>query len=137
MPTDTPPPLRVLLVEDYPELAEATAALLMREGLDVRTALSGNEALQTASTFQPQLILCDLKLPDMTGLEVASRLRSNPATERTYVVLLTAFRREELSHQIDSGQPRIDAILSKPLTLEAIRTLVERLTPRPVNDGQT
>ena len=134
---DMPSPLRVLLVEDYPELAEVTAELLMGEGLDVRTALSGHEALQVASTFQPQLILCDLKLPDMTGLEVASGLRSSPATEGAYVVILTAMRREELTHKVGVDQPRIDAFLSKPITLDAIRTLVERLTPRPVNDGQT
>jgi len=134
---DTTPPLRVLLVEDYPELAEATADLLMAQGLDVRTALSGHEALQIAPTFQPQLILCDLKLPDMTGLEVASVLRSNPATEGTYVVILTAMRRSEVTHRVGVDQPRIDAFLTKPITLEAIRTLVERLTPQPVNDERS
>jgi CheY-like chemotaxis protein len=113
------PPLRVLLVEDHPDLGAVMADFLKEEGLDVRRALSGVEALEIAPAFQPQLVLCDLNLPDMLGLDVIRQMRSNPSTKRTYAVILTAMKR------VDLKQPDVDAIMSKPITIKAVRTLVE------------
>src|SRR5215472_2908408 len=91
VPADSSP-VRVLLVEDDADLGEATAEFLRMEGLDVQVAASGRDALDAAPAFHPQLVLCDLRLPDMSGLEVVHGLRSNPSTQKTYVVLLTAMR---------------------------------------------
>ena len=113
------PPLRVLLVEDFPELAEVTAELLAEEGLDVRTALSGREALEIAPGFQPQLVLCDLYLPDMEGLEVIRELRSMPSTARSCIAVLTAMLETDFV-ECDSKQLGVDAFLSKPITIEAL-----------------
>ena len=121
-------PLRVLLVEDHPDLAAATSEFLEAEGLDVRTALSGGEALEIAPAFRPQLTLCDMRLPDMTGLDVVHGLRSNPSTEGTYVVVLTGLRQAELPHRTEADRLRVDAFVVKPLTIELIRTLVEKLS---------
>jgi CheY-like chemotaxis protein len=115
-------PLRVLLVEDDPDLAEATAEFLKLEGLDVQIAVSGRDALDAASVFHPQLVLCDLNLPDMSGLDVVRELRSNPSTQKTYVVILTAMR-------APAEQPGVDAFISKPITIDAIQELKEKLAP--------
>jgi len=120
---DPPSPVRVLLVEDYLDLAEATAEFLMLEGFDVRIATSGAQALKMAPAWRPQLLLCDLNLPDISGLDVIRTLQSSPATERPYAVILTAMATGALS----AGLPGVDAIVSKPLTLEAIRTLKEKV----------
>jgi len=112
------PPLRVLLVEDYPDLAAATADVLEAEGLEVRTALSGRDALDVAPAFQPQLVLCDLNLPDMSGVDVVHQLRTNPSTERTYAVILTAIGRT-FTKPAD-----VDAFVEKPLTIDSIQALV-------------
>jgi CheY-like chemotaxis protein len=112
-------PLRVLLVEDHPDLAAATADFLEAEGLDVRTALSGHDALGIASSFQPQLLLCDMNLPDMSGLDVVRALRSNPSTRPTYVVILTGLV------GMDSTQWPVDLCMTKPITPEAIAMLVQ------------
>jgi CheY-like chemotaxis protein len=128
------PPLRVLLVEDYADLADVTAELLRAEGLEVRIAMSGREALEIAPDFRPQLLLCDLNLPDMTGLDVVRRLRSNPATKDTYAAILTAMQERELPQQSDAGQERVDAFVSKPITLKAITTLIEALATRPFSN---
>ena len=130
-PLESSPPLRVLLVEDYPDLAEVTADLLREERLDVQVAMSGREALEIARAFRPQLLLCDLNLPDMTGLDVIRVLRSKPATSETYAAILTAMQERELPQQSDAGQVRVDAFLSKPITPSAIRTLLETLATRP------
>jgi CheY-like chemotaxis protein len=116
-------PLRVLLVEDDADLAEATAEFLKLEGLDVQVAVSGGDALEAASAFHPQLVLCDLNLPDMNGLDVVRGLRANPSTQKTYVVILTAMR-------APAEQPGVDAFIAKPITIDAVQELVEKLAPR-------
>jgi len=131
-PTEQPSPLRVLLVEDYPDLAEVMAEFLRAEGLDVTTALSGREALEAAAASRPQLLLCDLNLPDMSGLDVVRGLRSHPATEDVYAVILTAMRETEPAHRSEAEALGVNAFMFKPITLEAIRTLMETLATRPV-----
>jgi CheY-like chemotaxis protein len=124
---EEPSPLRVLLVEDNPDLTVLTAALLKEEGLDVQTALSGREALEAAPAFRPQLILCDMRLPDMEGLELVRRLRSDPATQRSYIVILTAmWGMAALPMNVE--RLGADALIFKPITTEAVRGLVEKLT---------
>jgi two-component system, OmpR family, response regulator len=128
-PTDSghePPPLRVLLIEDHADLAVVTAALLESEGLDVRAALTGREALALAAAFQPQLVLCDMHLPDMPGYDVVRGLRANPATEWIYVAALSAMGRMEPTGRNEGGTELVfDAMLHKPITVETIRQLVE------------
>ena len=118
----------MLLVEDHPDLAAATSDFLEADGHDVRTALTGRQALEIAPAFRPQLVLCDLNLPDMTGLEVVSGLRSNPSTEGTYVVILTGLGEGHLPHGREAQRLRVEAFVTKPLTIELIRTLVKKLS---------
>jgi two-component system alkaline phosphatase synthesis response regulator PhoP len=125
--TDTPP-VRVLLVEDDPDLAEVTAELLSSEGLDVRTAVSGREALEIASAFLPQLVLCDLNLPDIDGAQVVRELRSNPATARSFFVLLTAMAVNPRNGA--PGEQEVDASISKPITIEVIGSMVKKIGER-------
>src|SRR5690348_12760538 len=88
-----PGPTRLLLVEDYAPLAEATAEFLRNETLTVRIAKSGKEALLAAIEFRPQIVLFDLNLPDMSGLDVARALRSNADTKDALLVMHTALSR--------------------------------------------
>ncbi len=116
---------RVLLVEDHAELAAVTAEVLRQEGLEVRIALSGREALEAASDFRPQLILCDLHLPDMPGEELVRELRANPGTERSRVAIVTALHESDVSMlRRRAKQMGVDRFVSKPLTVEKIRTLL-------------
>jgi len=126
MPGDSPR-LRVLLIEDHADLADATAELLKAEGLDVWIAMSGAEALEAVPAFRPELILCDLNLPDIEGLELVRRLRSDPATQRSHIVILTAMWAVE-TYPRDVKELGVDAFITKPITAEAARTLVEKLT---------
>jgi DNA-binding response OmpR family regulator len=126
-PIERDPALRVLLVEDDPDLAEATAEFLRLEALDVRIAVSGRDALENVAAFRPQLVLCDLNLPDMTGFELVRSLRSNPSTEGTYIAILTAMRERDLTARPEGGEAHADAFISKPLTFDAVRRLMETL----------
>jgi CheY-like chemotaxis protein len=120
--------LRTLLVEDHSDLAVAMAELLRGEGLEILVAETGQEALEVGPVFRPHLILCDMNLPDMKGLEVIHKLRSSPAVRGTRVAMISARREAEL--RIYSRKARelgVDDFISKPITRELIRTLVEKL----------
>jgi len=122
---------RVLLVEDHPFAADATASLLRLEGLEVRTALTGREALESAPKFQPQLILCDLRLGDMNGLDVIRKLRSNQSTKRTHAVILTGFSESEIREfNRRASELGVNEFISKPLEPAMIRKLTAKLRPQ-------
>jgi two-component system CheB/CheR fusion protein len=66
---------RVLVVDDHPDAAEVVSVLLTLMGHECATATSGNDALERAETFDPEVVLLDLELPDVSGFEVARELR--------------------------------------------------------------
>jgi len=104
------------------------ANLLNREGLEVRTAFSGEEGLRCASDLRPQLILCDLNLPDMGGHEVVRKLRSNPATRHAYSVILTALSEAEVRTFNDEAKEiGVDEFIRKPMMPDVVHSLVAKL----------
>jgi two-component system, cell cycle response regulator DivK len=84
-------PLRplILLVEDNETIRNAFGVLLEESGYRVEQAASGAEALEKAERAPPDLILMDMGLPDLSGLEVTRRIRAQPATRNSVVVALT------------------------------------------------
>ena len=119
---------KVLLIDDHAALAAATAELLSREGLEVRTAMSGEEGLRLASDFRPQLILCDLNLPDIGGHEVIRKLRSNPLTRHAYSVILTGLSEEEIRDFNDEAKEMgVDEFIRKPLMPSVIHSLIAKI----------
>jgi CheY-like chemotaxis protein len=120
---------RLLLVEDYADLADATAAYLRHEGFEVRVAGSGKEALEAATSFLPEIVLCDLSLPDMSGFEVARKLREHPETEHVLFAAHSAMRESDIG--LSESQLRgvnVDLFLSKPITSESIEVLLDKLS---------
>lgn len=80
---------RVLIVEDNRDAARMLSLLLQMDGHQVCAAHSGLQALETARTFEPEVILLDIGLPDMSGYEVARQLRSEPQFDQALLVALT------------------------------------------------
>ena len=127
---------RVLLVEDHADLAAVMAKLLREEGLEVRTALTGGEGLRKAAEFRPHLVLCDMNLPDIKGLEVIRRLRGDPATKSAYAVILTARTPLEIrTFNREAGRLGVDEFVSKPITAEAIGALKATVEARDAGRG--
>jgi len=83
-------PSRVLIVEDEPDIRALVVHHLKREGYQVSAACSGEEALRQVQAALPDLVLLDLMMPAMDGLEVCRRLRQDPATAMLPIVMLTA-----------------------------------------------
>jgi CheY-like chemotaxis protein len=114
-----------LLVEDHGPLAEATAEFMQAKGLDVRIASSGREALEMAAAFQPDIVLCDVRLPDLSGPDVARALRAIPGTKAAVIAMHTAMSESDLSTQRLNAD--VDLFLSKPITEEKIDALISQL----------
>ncbi len=80
----------ILLVDDSPLILKMVRFVLQSEGYDIRTASGGNEALSILHTFKPKLVLMDMQMPGIDGLEVTRRIKANPDTQGIVVVALTA-----------------------------------------------
>jgi two-component system cell cycle response regulator DivK len=84
-------PSRVLVVEDHPLNRELAEAILQRAGYEVVGVEDGETALDTVAAARPDVILLDVELPGISGLEVTRRLKADPATRAIPVVVLTAY----------------------------------------------
>lgn len=105
---------RVLVVDDEPDIVALVAYHLAKSGYTVSTATSGPEGLAVARRDKPSIIVLDLMLPGLSGLEVMEELRGDSATSRIAVLMLTA-RREE-SDRIKGLTLGADDYLTKPFS---------------------
>ena len=102
----------ILIIDDSPLNLKLARVLLQSEGYIIRTASEGNEALSILNTFEPSLVLMDIQLPGIDGLEVTRRIKANPDTQGIIVVALTASAMKG-----DEGKVRAagcDGYISKP-----------------------
>jgi two-component system alkaline phosphatase synthesis response regulator PhoP len=119
----SPAPLTVLVVDDDPIIVDVLRAALEDDGYAVLTAVDG-AALPLARQAQPALILLDIMMPGMDGVEVSKQLRADPATAHIPIVAISA-----TTHlRALAGQMPIDDRLPKPFDLDALSTIVARWT---------
>ena len=130
------PPMRLLLVEDHEGLAEVTAEFLHLRGLEVRISPTGRDALEVAETFRPEIVLCDLNLPDVAGLDLAKALRDNPATQKAFFVIHTGLTDADIGALQDANIREVDLFLSKPMTQEKLDRLLQLLRSRTKNPAK-
>jgi DNA-binding response OmpR family regulator len=126
-------PSRVLIVEDEPDIRELVVHHLKREGYLVSAASSGEEALRQAHAVPPDLVILDLMMPVMDGLEVCRRLRQDPATAMLPIVMLTA-KGDEVDRVVGLEIGADDYIV-KPFSpkelLARVRAVLRRSGPAP------
>jgi PAS domain S-box-containing protein len=118
------PTRRILIVDDNKDAAESLAVALRLVGHEVRTAYAGPPALEAARAEPPEVVLLDIRLPKMDGLEVARRLRQDLGLTNLLVVALTGY-----GQQADRGRTReagFDAHFVKPVDLDAVQELLAR-----------
>jgi signal transduction histidine kinase/CheY-like chemotaxis protein/SAM-dependent methyltransferase len=118
-------PLDLLLVEDNVDIAETLAELLAVSGHRVRTSRSAEEALAAVRERRPEVMLCDIGLPGMSGLELASHVRADPELMGIRLVAMTGYGDAATqSHMVRAG---FDRTLVKPVQLEALRQCLSRV----------
>ena len=115
---------RILIVDDYVDALEAWQLLLQAAGFDVVTAATGEEALSRTDHSEPDLIILDVELPGLSGVDVARRLRS---WERTrHIPLIATTGRSDVTDLIGAGG--FDAVLIKPCDPATLVSEIRRLT---------
>jgi two-component system, OmpR family, response regulator len=119
-------PIRVLVVDDEPTLAEVLASVLRYEGWDVRTAADGRSAVREARDFEPDAVILDIMLPDFDGLEVLRRIRAVSA--HVCVLFLTA--KDAVEDRIAGITAGGDDYVTKPFSLEEVLARLRGLLRR-------
>jgi PAS domain S-box-containing protein len=117
---------RVLVVDDNVDAAESMAALLSMLGHEIRTANDGEQAVELAQAFEPDLILMDIGMPRMNGLEAARRIRQLPLRKRPKIAALTGWGQD--ADRRGSSEAGIDRHLVKPVELQTVQQLLEEDT---------
>jgi CheY-like chemotaxis protein len=114
----------VLFVDDNSPTREGYTSLLASSGYDVMPAATGQQALDLASTWAPNVIVLDLGLPDIDGWEVARQLKASPRTVATPIIALTA---ADLRHErVSAMRAGCNRHLSKPCTPAELVDAIQR-----------
>jgi len=120
--------LTILIVEDEPNIVELVRMTLEDNRVQVISAGNGAAALGHADAIRPDLILLDLNLPDMSGLEVCRRLRGDERFAQTKIVMLTAAAQQtDVARGLAAGA---DEYLTKPFSPVRLLTIVETMLPQ-------
>ena len=106
---------------------------LKMEGAEVTPAANGREALETARTGHFDLVISDVAMPDMDGLQVAAELRRNPHSRSWPVIALTGFSSEQ--DALNARQAGFDAHLAKPLSVAKLKQTVGQLRAKTAYRG--
>jgi CheY-like chemotaxis protein len=123
---------RVLVVDDNRDSAESIAVLLRLCGNDVRTTHDGRLAVEIALAYRPDVILLDIGLPKMNGLEVCRHLRLDPNMQKVLIVAMTGYGQEE--DRLRSQKAGFDVHLVKPVDLQQLYEMLAR--PHLLNGEQ-
>ncbi len=117
---------KVLVIEDYADSAQLLCVALQNHGHVVEIAASGGEGLERARVFQPDVVICDLGLPDIDGLAVARAIRADGGLKDVWLIALTAYFVP--AHATAAG---FDEYVTKPADLGKLAGhLDEELPPR-------
>ncbi|MEK6757168.1 MAG: response regulator [Bacteroidota bacterium] len=118
----------ILIIDDEPAWLKSTARVLRSEGYQVREAKSGAEALTVLRKFRPDLILSDIRMPDMNGFDLLDRIKKLPLISMTPVVFFSAvddFHAKKVARELGAA-----ACLPKPYDQRDVVTVLKQYLPR-------
>ena len=129
--------IKILLVDDEPDILEIVGYNLSSEGYDVITAENGLEAVKKAKKEKPQLIILDVMMPEMDGIEACEQIRKIPDLSNTIITFLTA-RGEDYS-QVAGFDAGADDYITKPIKpkvlVSKVKALLRRLKEDDTSEG--
>lgn len=126
---------KVLVVDDDSDIVELLEYNLTKEGYSVLTASNGKKAIEIAKTFTPDLILLDIMMPQVDGIETGRILRQNPDIKNTYILFLTA-RSEEYS-EVAAFDVGADDYITKPIKPRALMSRINALFRREAQKAES
>jgi len=118
---------RILVVDDSPIVVDFVMDLLrdLLPGSELEGASNGYEGLLKVGTLHPDLLILDLRMPGLDGFEVCRRIKANPATRATRILMITAFAEDET--EAEARRAGADGFLRKPPQLDDLKAQVARL----------
>lgn len=120
---------KILIVDDEPDIIEFTSYNLRKEGFSIYSANNGKDGIEVAKKIQPHLILLDVMMPEMDGIETCMKMRNDKAFDHTIIAFLTA--RGEDYNQVAGFEAGADDYITKPvkprLLISKIKALLKRL----------
>jgi DNA-binding response OmpR family regulator len=125
---------QIIIVEDERDIADLVAMRLKREGYDVDVAYDGVEGLNKIRSARPDLVLLDLMLPKMSGMEVATELRKDPRTADVPIIMLTA--KGEESDVVVGFHVGADDYVTKPFSMSVLLARIAALLRRVETNGK-
>jgi two-component system alkaline phosphatase synthesis response regulator PhoP len=122
---------KILVVDDDKDIVDLLVYNLQKEGYEVKTANNGLKAIEIAKTFTPNLILLDIMMPHIDGVETCRQLREIPAMKNVFIVFLTA-RSEEYS-EVAAFNVGADDFITKPIKPRALLSRLQAIFRRTKN----
>ena len=127
--------IKILLVDDEPDILEIVGYNLRSEGYQVFTATNGLEAIRSAKKIIPHLILLDIMMPEMDGIEACEKIRNSKSLENVIIAFLTA-RAEDYSH-VAGFEAGADDYITKPIKPKVLVSKVKSLLRRLKKEDET
>src|ERR1035438_175892 len=128
----------ILIIDDHPANVKLARLLLVNAGYDVRTAGDSSEALETLRSFSPRLILMDIQLPGMDGLQLTRRLKDDPTRRNSIIVALTAYAMRGDEERAKAAG--CDGYMCKPIDtrtfVNQIRSYLEQKSPEQPGEAK-
>ncbi len=122
-------PIKILIVEDHRDAREILKIQIQVIGYEVVEATNGEEALEKALAEQPDLIIMDIGLPGINGVEATTRLKGDPKTAAIPVVAYTAWPESVVREKAERA--KVAAFLTKPTGPRQFKQIIEKLVRRP------
>jgi len=123
----------ILVVDDNPDIMAVIRTILEMEGYVVQSAFSGQEAINLLEGQKPDLILLDIMMPQLDGLEVLTRLKGNPSTSSIPVILLTS--RVEYEHVLEGYKKGAAYYITKPFTRHQLLVDINSILSKDQGDS--
>jgi len=123
----------ILIIDDNAQNLKLAKVILVAEGYDVRTAIDAEDALTILESFTPRLILMDLQLPRMDGLELTRLIKNDPARRGMIIIALTAYAMKGDDEKAFAAG--CDGYMSKPIDTDALARMVAEHLARVVDRG--
>ena len=118
--------IRLLIADDNRDMANSLALLLRREGFEVQVACDGDQAIETALLFNPDVLILDLCMPILGGLDVANHLQKLPEFAGKVFIAMTGYT--DARHLDQVAQAQFDEYLIKPFRLDRLLSMLEHVS---------
>ena len=119
-------PAKILIVEDNPDSREMLVCLLKLEGYEIKSATDGKEAIELLEQERPDLIISDIQMPNLDGIEMIKQLRKRGKLSRVPILVMSAYRSGRVSEALKAGA---NAATRKPVQWDDLLMIIKQLLP--------